>query len=452
MKEVRLNSLSDLSMLTEIHISRSQAKQRAGRAGRVKPGICWRLYKLVDYNEENKVITDYQIPEICRKSLEEVILQIIHLNLGKPESFLSSCLTSPSISQIKRSISILLEMNAILPLPNYPITPLGYHLARLPMDVKLGKLLLLSICLQCLEAGLTLTASLCNKSPFINPSDSNKLSQAVNAHENFVKKYDAVYPRSVFSYHLAFINAYIEWDYNHCTNPRNIYDWCNKNFIDHKAMIDIKKLRENYRHNLMDIGILSTDNTKDDEIVDIIEASNFDNVVLRPSTLTYKQKSLSLTEELFLTMSTICAGLSPQFAKVAKFKLPSDKAKKKTKKNQNLPSRLMQSDGSILSVHPSSTVCRHVQNILDWTNNSNGFIAYHKKMASSNNSINIYDGSVIPIFTMLLFGGDYIYDSARGQAIICGWIKVKINELNAAICKRLQLEIFDILKVYLEVE
>jgi len=72
-------------------------------------------------------------------------------------------------------------------------------------------------------------------------------------------------------------------------------------------------------------------------------------------------------------------------------------------------------------------------------------------MASSNkSSIYIYDGSVIPIFSMLLFGGDYIYDSPRGQAIVCGWIKIKINELNVAICKRLQLEIFDILKVYLE--
>jgi len=309
-----------------------------------------------------------------------VILQIIHLNLGKPETFLTSCLTSPSINQIKRSISILLEMNAILPLPNYPITPLGYHLARLPMDVKLGKMLLLSICLQCLEAGLTLTASLCNKSPFINPSDSNKLSQAVNAHEKFVKKYDAVNPRFVCSDHLAIVNAYIEWDYNYTTNHHNIYDWCNKNYIDHKAMIDIKKLRENYRHNLVDIGILSTNNTNNDEMDDLVEVDIVDNLIMKSSTLTYKQKSLSLTEELYLTLSTISAGLSPQFAKVAKFKLPSDKAKKKSKNNQNLPSRLMQSDGSVLSVHPSSTVCRHVQDILDWTSNVNGFIAYHKKV------------------------------------------------------------------------
>lgn len=90
MKEVRFDPESNMSSLQEIFISRTAGKQRAGRAGRVRPGNSWKLYSEEFFN--SNAINNHPIPEICRIPLEEVVLQVLLMKLGIPEIFLGKCL------------------------------------------------------------------------------------------------------------------------------------------------------------------------------------------------------------------------------------------------------------------------------------------------------------------------------------------------------------------------
>lgn len=73
----------------------------------------------------------------------------------------------------------------MLPFPSLPLTPLGYHLARIPMDVRLSKMLVVSTIFGkgCIELALTITASLCGKFPFYSPPDRREESN--KAHRKF---------------------------------------------------------------------------------------------------------------------------------------------------------------------------------------------------------------------------------------------------------------------------
>ena len=90
MKEIRFDPESNISSLQEVFISRASGKQRSGRAGRVRPGHCWKLYSKEFF--ESSAICNYPVPEICRIPLEDVVLQVLLMKLGVPEVFLGKCL------------------------------------------------------------------------------------------------------------------------------------------------------------------------------------------------------------------------------------------------------------------------------------------------------------------------------------------------------------------------
>lgn len=88
------------------------------------------------------------MPEIQRISLEEVILQILILQLGQPYDFLLKCIQPPSKSQTQAAMANLIEIKATIMDDTLKLTPLGFHLAKMPMDVHLGKMLLYASLLQ----------------------------------------------------------------------------------------------------------------------------------------------------------------------------------------------------------------------------------------------------------------------------------------------------------------
>ncbi len=75
-------------------------------------------------------------------------MKVLLLKLGTPEVFLSQCLQPPSMEQIRQSIAVLIEIRAVLPVLDIPLTALGYHLARMPVDVRIGKMLIYASLLQ----------------------------------------------------------------------------------------------------------------------------------------------------------------------------------------------------------------------------------------------------------------------------------------------------------------
>ncbi len=144
-------------------VSRASADQRAGRCGRVAAGVCIRLYSEADYDARPR-FTD---PEILRTNLASVILQMAALGLGAVEDF--PFLEPPDRRQVRDGVALLHELGALSgstagePEPADPavrLTPVGRRLARLPLDPRLGRMVLAAHERGCVPDALVVVAAL----------------------------------------------------------------------------------------------------------------------------------------------------------------------------------------------------------------------------------------------------------------------------------------------------
>src|SRR5690606_32360442 len=115
-------------------ISRASANQRQGRCGRVEAGICIRLYSEADFLGR----PEFTDPEILRTNLAAVILQMLHLRLGAIENF--PFIEPPEGKAISDGFNVLQELSAVD--RDSKLTDLGKQLARLPIDPRVGRMLL----------------------------------------------------------------------------------------------------------------------------------------------------------------------------------------------------------------------------------------------------------------------------------------------------------------------
>uniref|UniRef100_A0A8C1B0M7 RNA helicase n=1 Tax=Cyprinus carpio carpio TaxID=630221 RepID=A0A8C1B0M7_CYPCA len=168
-KENRYHESSQMSSLVETFVSKASALQRQGRAGRVREGFCFRLYPKFRFES----FVDYSIPEILRVPLEELCLHIMlstsfKCEYGSPEDFLCRALDAPQQQAVCNAVSLLRKIGACQQ-DSYTLTPLGHHLAALPVNVKIGKMLIFGAIFGCLEPIATIAAAMSEKSPFVTP-------------------------------------------------------------------------------------------------------------------------------------------------------------------------------------------------------------------------------------------------------------------------------------------
>jgi ATP-dependent RNA helicase DHX29 len=124
-------------------------------------------------------MADHPIPEMLRLSLQDLALRIKTLTIftGSIEEVLGRALDKPLAVNVQRAILALQEVKALT--SEEKITPLGAHLVKLPLDVHLGKFLLLACLFQCLDPALTIAAALSSKSPFVTPFGRESEAEAV---------------------------------------------------------------------------------------------------------------------------------------------------------------------------------------------------------------------------------------------------------------------------------
>ncbi|KAF5197625.1 Atp-dependent rna helicase protein [Thalictrum thalictroides] len=241
-KETSYDALNKLACLLPSWISKASAHQRRGRAGRVQPGVCYRLYPKLVYD----AMPQYQLPEILRTPLQELCLQIKSLQLGTVASFLAKALQPPDPLSVQNAIELLKTIGALDDVEE--LTPLGRHLCTLPVDPNIGKMLLIGSIFQCLDPALTIASALAHRDPFVLPI--NRKEEADAAKRSFAG--------DCCSDHIALLKAFESWK----DAKRNGRDraFCWENFLSPVTLQMMDDMRNQFLDLLTNIGFV--DKTK----------------------------------------------------------------------------------------------------------------------------------------------------------------------------------------------
>jgi ATP-dependent helicase HrpA len=198
----RYSARSKLQRLPIEPISRASADQRAGRCGRVGPGICVRLFSVADYESRDAFTT----PEIRRTSLASVLLQTKTLRLGPLEEF--PLLDPPRPEAIREGVRTLLELGALD--ERHELTEIGWKLGRMPVDPRVGRMILAADEFGVLPEVLPIAAALEIPDPRDRPPE--KRQAADEAHAQFAD------PRSDF---VAYLRLWKYYEYARGEHSRN---------------------------------------------------------------------------------------------------------------------------------------------------------------------------------------------------------------------------------------
>ncbi|XP_013409135.1 ATP-dependent RNA helicase dhx29 [Lingula anatina] len=415
-KENRYIESKQMSSLEEVYISQASAKQRQGRAGRVRPGVCFRLFTRHKYDS----MKSYSTPEILRVPLEELCLHILKTEQGDPTTFLSQALDPPKAQSVTKAMCLLREVGACTGQPA-ALTPLGHHLATLPVSVRIGKMLLYGAMLGCLEPISVIAAALTSKPPFVAPF--NQREQA-----NLAKQALAV----AASDHLTICKAYYGWKDAQTRGRQAESSYCQKHYLKRQSLIEMENVKEDLTKLIQKIGFdkervtqvtsqVNTSKAKKDEVLEISKTPSSD------ASYSFNMKQISLVK------AVLAAGLYPNVAQIS-YEPPVDAVAN--------PSRTVctgTTPQGTLHAHPSS-----VNRFLE----ANGWLVYHEKVKLS--KVYMRDSTLITPYPILLFGGDITVQHTQQLITVEDWIQFKSFAKTAVIFKELRTLIDTLLKDKLE--
>ncbi|KAF7653747.1 hypothetical protein LDENG_00078630 [Lucifuga dentata] len=386
-KETHFDTNNNISTMAAEWVSLANAKQRKGRAGRVCPGKCYHLYSGL----RASLLDAYQLPEIMRTPLEELCLQIKILKLGFIARFLEKALDPPTEKAVGLAIKNLIDLNALDRSEN--LTALGFHLARLPVEPHIGKLILFGALLGCLDPVLTIAASLSFKDPFFIPLGKEKMADMRRK----------TLSRNSKSDHLTIVNAFQGWEEAKQHGTRYEREYCWDNFLSANTLQMLHNMKGQFAEDLMRAGFVSSKNPKD-------------------------PKSNVNSENEKLIKAVIVAGLYPKVAMIR----PSHSKKRPGVKVYT------QADGKVC-IHPKSVNAEETEFNYTW-------LIYHLKMRTS--SIFLYDCTEVSPFSLLFFGGDITIQKDEGQDTIAvdQWIVFRSPARIAHLVKSLKKELDSLLE------
>ncbi|XP_069708994.1 putative ATP-dependent RNA helicase DHX57 isoform X2 [Phaenicophaeus curvirostris] len=424
MKEKRYDPSKGMESLEDTFVSKANALQRKGRAGRVASGVCFHLFSSHHFNH---LLIKQQLPEIQRVPLEQLCLRIKILEMFSAQSLhsvLSQLIEPPRTESLRASKVRLQDLGALT--PDEKLTPLGYHLASLPVDVRIGKLMLFGTIFRCLDPALTIAASLAFKSPFVSPWDKRE--------EANKKKLEFAVGNSDY---LALLQAYKGWCLSIKEGSQASYNYCRENFLSGRVLQEIASLKRQFTELLSDIGFVKEGLRARD--IEKKWSQGGDGVLDATG-----EEANSNAENIKLISAMLCAALYPNVVQVkkpeGKYQKTSTGAVKMQPKAEEL--KFVTKNDGYVHIHPSSVnyQTKHFES---------PYLVYHEKIKTSR--VFIRDCSMVSVYPLVLLGGGQVHmQLQKGEFVISlddGWIRfVAASHQVAELVKNLRCELDQLLQ------
>ena len=253
LKEKSYDAYSAVSTLQAAWISQASAKQRRGRAGRVRPGECYRVYSTSRF----KSFSEFQLPEMQRSPLEELCLQVrvlaesganvVDFGKGSTAGFLAKAVEPPVPQAIDNAVRLLQDIGALT--EEERLTRLGRHLGELPLHPRVGKMILYAALFGVLDPILTVACAAAYRPPFIISPDGRKSGDAA--------RYAFSNEAGGGSDHLAVTKAFMAWERALRDGRQTERQFVMRNSLSGSTLQMIKGMRQQLITALIQRGIIT---------------------------------------------------------------------------------------------------------------------------------------------------------------------------------------------------
>ncbi|KAJ3779234.1 hypothetical protein FB446DRAFT_711436 [Lentinula raphanica] len=380
LKEQRFDPEKHISSLVSAWVGSSNLNQRAGRAGRHRPGE----YYGVLSRKHAESLQPYQTVEMSRVDLSNVVMHIKALNFPgmSVEEVLEATIEPPQSERVAAAMKTLQMVGAIDDHKN--LTSLGRVLLQIPVDVQVGRLVLLGSFFRCLDQALTLAALLTNRDPFLSPMHMKEAAAAAK---------NKWCPPGIKSDPLTALRAFNAWDE---LQSQRQYQSANRftveNFLSKPTLLLIQKLKTHLLQSLYSAGVIDISAGGG-----LGDRSRYEI----PPELNQNGDSMSLLASL------ISISCQPKFAVRASEKIWRTQTERAT------------------MIHPSSVNHpKHLEGIQDFSRQIVAFVEKRRNVSAGNTSSTFLVGTTrVEPLLFVLFGAHRVEKDEQGL-MLDGWINL----------------------------